>query len=80
MGSVTVYLHNARAGIVKRNTIFWRCSAYDMDVSDRIIFEDNEVVCTEHGVVPHGNSISGYDITSNPSSRWWYEHYHPTGI
>ena len=40
-------------------------------VSDRVIFEENEFICTETGVVPHGNSISGYDWHLNPSSRWW---------
>ena len=30
-------------------------------VSDRVIFEENEFICTEKGVVPHGNSISGCD-------------------
>ena len=69
--SVTLYFHNARGGSIRRNTIYWRCSAYDMDVSDRIIFEENQIVCTEHGVVPHGNSVSGYDARTNPSSRWW---------
>ena len=42
------------------NTVFWRCSAYDLDISDRIVFEDNTIICTEQGVVPHGNSVSGY--------------------
>ena len=42
-----------------------------MDVSDRIVFEENKIICTEHGVVPHGNSISAYDARTNPSSRWW---------
>ena len=76
MPSVTVYLHNARAGVLAGNTIYWRCSAYDMDVSDRIVFENNTVVCTEHGVVPHGNSVSGYDwrVTS-PHCR--FTHCYP---
>jgi hypothetical protein len=30
-----------------------------------------QVVCTERGVVPHGNSISGYDWRTHASSRWW---------
>lgn len=57
--SVTIYLHNSRAGVMKRNVVYWRCSAYDLDVSDRVVFEENQFVCTEQGVVPHGNSISG---------------------
>ena len=64
-------MHNARAGLLAGNTILWRCSAYDLDVSDRVIFEDNVVKCTERGVVPHGNSISGYDYPTHPSSRYW---------
>ena len=59
--SVTIYFHNSRAGLLANNTIYWRCSAYDLDVSDRVIMEDNQIICTEKGVVPHGNSISGYD-------------------
>lgn len=30
----------------------------------------DRIVCTETGVVPHGNSISGYDSYRNPSARW----------
>jgi hypothetical protein len=36
-----------------------------------VIFEENEFICTEKGVVPHGNSISGYDWRTHSSSRWW---------
>eukprot|EP01052_Picozoa_sp_SAG31_P065317 SAG31_NODE_24149_length_488_cov_0.786632_1_plen_147_part_01 len=43
----------------------------DLDVSDRIIFEDNQIVMTESGIPPHGNSISGYNYLVHPSSRWW---------
>ena len=74
MQSVTVYFHNSRAGRLANNTIYWRCSAFDLDVSDRVIMEDNRIVCTEKGVVPHGNSISGYDWRAgrgHPSSRFW---------
>ena len=31
----------------------------------------NRFICTEKGVVPHGNSISGYDWRLHPSARWW---------
>eukprot|EP01043_Picozoa_sp_COSAG02_P103713 COSAG02_NODE_39723_length_413_cov_1.449045_1_plen_134_part_10 len=31
----------------------------DLDVSDRVIFEDNLISMTEPGIPPHGNSISG---------------------
>jgi hypothetical protein len=57
--SVTIYAHNSRAGLLANNTVYWRCSAFDLDVSDRVILEDNRFICTETGVVPHGNSISG---------------------
>lgn len=33
-------------------------------------FPPDRIVCTETGVVPHGNSISGYDSYRNPSARW----------
>ena len=69
--SVTIYAHDSRAGLLANNTVYWRCSAFDLDVSDRVIFEENRFICTETGVVPHGNSISGYDWRSNPSSRFW---------
>jgi hypothetical protein len=73
--SVTIYFHNSRAGRLADNTIYWRCSAFDLDVSDRVVMEDNKIICTEKGVVPHGNSISGYDWTASrgghPSSRFW---------
>jgi hypothetical protein len=42
-----------------------------LDVTDRTIIEHNEIRSTEKGVVPHGNSISGYDFNHHPSSRWW---------
>ena len=69
--STTIYAHNSRAGLLANNTLYWRCTAFDLDVSDRVIFEANRVICTEKGVVPHGNSISGYDWRTHPSSRWW---------
>jgi hypothetical protein len=43
----------------------------DLDVSDRVIFEDNAITMTETGIPPHGNSISGYNYHAHPSSRWW---------
>jgi hypothetical protein len=69
--SATVYFRNARMGIFGRNKVYWRCSGFDLDVSDRVVFEDNQIVCTEKGVVPHGNAVSGYDSYRNPSARWW---------
>ena len=35
--SVTIYLMNSREGLIRNNTILWRCSAFDMDVSDRVV-------------------------------------------
>ena len=43
----------------------------DLDVSDRVVMEDNTITMTEPGIPPHGNSISGYDYPGHPSSRWW---------
>ena len=39
MPSVTIYAHDSRAGRLANNTVYWRCSAFDLDVSDRVIFE-----------------------------------------
>ena len=36
-----------------------------------MIFEDNRVVGTEAGVIPHGNSISFYGWQTTPSSANW---------
>jgi hypothetical protein len=69
--STTIYFHGAVDGWFHDNVCFWRCSFMDLDVSDRVRFEGNEIHSTEHGVVPHGNSISGYDYRLHPSSRWW---------
>lgn len=43
----------------------------DLDVSDRVVFEQNRIVDTEPHVPPHGSSISGYAFPQHPSSRWW---------
>ena len=59
-----LYVHHATQGLVARNTILWQCSAFDMDTTDRVICEDNTFTCTNTGVLPHGNSISGYDWNS----------------
>lgn len=70
-GAVTFYMHMATYGVVANNTIFWQCSAFDMDVSASIVFEDNTLVCTNAGVLPHGNSVSGYDWRTRPVSQFW---------
>ena len=69
--SVTIQMMGAVDGWVHSNAWFWRCSFMDMDVSDRIVFEDNTIVDTEPHIPPHGNSISGYNFPHHPSSRWW---------
>lgn len=33
--SVTIYVHNARAGRLASNTVYWRCSAFDLDGARR---------------------------------------------
>jgi hypothetical protein len=52
--SVTLHLHGADSGHIHHNTLLWQCSAYDMDCSSRVLFEDNTVTCTQAGVIPHG--------------------------
>lgn len=47
--SVTLYFHAASNGFVRNNTLLWICAAFDMDVSSRIVFEDNTINCTYGG-------------------------------
>merc|ERR1719281_1803818 len=56
--SVKLYFHGAVRGWVHNNFISWTCGGFqDLDVSDRIIYEDNIVHNTERsGVVIHGNA------------------------
>ena len=73
--SVTLYFHGADSGHVHRNTLLWQCSAFDMDGSSRIVFEDNTITCTQAGMIPHGNSISTYDWQNHPASvSYLYAH------
>jgi hypothetical protein len=67
--SVTFQLHGASDGVFRRNSLSWQCSAFDMDVSSRIIFEDNVLACSSAGVIPHGNSVSFYDWRHTPVSQ-----------
>jgi hypothetical protein len=62
--SSTLQMKSSLWGNIHHNHILWKCSAYDMDVSSNMIFEDNRVESTEAGVIPHGNSISFYDVSS----------------
>jgi hypothetical protein len=39
--SVTLYMNEAVDGWVHDNEFYWKCSMMDLDVSDRVIFEDN---------------------------------------
>lgn len=67
--SVTLYMENAQNGAFRSNTLLWHCSAFDMDIVSRIIFEDNTITCTDPGVIPHGNSISFYNYAMNPENQ-----------
>eukprot|EP00039_Didymoeca_costata_P014725 m.240925 g.240925 ORF g.240925 m.240925 type:complete len:416 (+) comp16083_c1_seq25:254-1501(+) len=69
--STTVYLHASQNGLISNNVLYWRCSAYDLDTSDNVVFENNTIICTEPKVVPHGNSLSTYDTHNHPSSIHW---------
>ena len=57
--STTLLFHGADSGHIHHNTLLWQCSAYDMDVSSRILFEDNVVTETQSGVFPHGFAKMG---------------------
>jgi hypothetical protein len=69
--SVAVYIHRSSTGRFARNVIEWQCSAFDFDTTDYVVFEENEIHCTNKGLLPHGSSISGYDWGGKPSSRFW---------
>jgi hypothetical protein len=62
--SVALYMNEAVDGWVHDNEFYWKCSMMDLDVSDRVIFEDNVITMTEPGIPPHGNSISGCKDTT----------------
>jgi hypothetical protein len=74
---VQIYLHGATDGWIHSNEITWRCGGWiDGDVSDRVVIEDNRVVCTSTGDnrtrgIDGGNSLSAYDINTHPSSTFW---------
>lgn len=59
--STTLLTHGALDGLFRNNTLRWQCAAYDLDVSSRLVLEDNTIECTQAGKIPHGNSISLYD-------------------
>eukprot|EP00041_Stephanoeca_diplocostata_P028032 m.783360 g.783360 ORF g.783360 m.783360 type:complete len:170 (-) comp23294_c0_seq10:1482-1991(-) len=73
--SVTFYMEAANYGVIRNNTINWLCSAYDMDTSSNIVFEDNTIRTVEAGWLPHGNSVSMYNLAKTPSTaNWSYSH------
>lgn len=79
--STTLQTHGSLDGLFARNTLRWQCSAYDLDVSSRLVIEDNTIECTSAGQIPHGNSISLYDYqnpglgqTSHASMGYFFAH------
>jgi hypothetical protein len=74
--STTMFFHGALDGFVQRNTLIWHCSAYDLDVSSRIVWEDNTITETDAGVFPHGNSVSFYDWGRFPYASVSYSYSH----
>ena len=74
---VLLYLHAATNVWIHDNNISWQCGGWmDGDVSDRVVVEDNHVVCSSAGTnrttgIDGGNSISAYDVTAKPSSAFW---------
>jgi hypothetical protein len=72
--SATVLMSNARDGIFSKNTVLWACSAFDLDTSERVIFEENHLELNVTGAIPHGNGISGLGACTGggwPLNRWW---------
>jgi hypothetical protein len=70
--STTLLLSNARDGHFASNTISWMCSAFDLDTSERVIFEMNHITLNTTGTIPHGNSVSAYGgPPGQPLNRWW---------
>ena len=49
--------------------LLFECS--DIDVTSNLVFEDNEIRCTNAGVLPHGNSASFFDWANVPHSANW---------
>ena len=72
--SSALLMSNARDGLFAENRILWSCSAFDLDTSERVIFERNDLVLNVAGTIPHGNSVSGYGSGYGagwPLNRWW---------
>lgn len=83
--STTLRVHGSLDGLFVNNTLRWQCSAFDLDVSSRIVIEDNAIECTQAGKIPHGNSISLYDYqnpglgdASHASQGYFFAHNRQT--
>ena len=74
--SVALRLQTSTDGAFRNNALNWSCGGMDMDVSQRIVFENCNVTETNVGTFPHGNSISSYSIfEGTPYSRsYFYAH------
>jgi hypothetical protein len=60
--SVALRLQTSSDGSFRNNALNWSCGGLDMDVSQRIVFENCNVTETNAGTFPHGNSISSYSV------------------
>ena len=78
--SVHNHLHEQRAGrLCAPQHDPLGDSALHMDVSSRIVFEGNQIVCMQKGKFPHGNSVSFYDFYLHPYSQSYsYSHNNPS--
>lgn len=56
--STTLWMDRAQDGWVHHNDWHWKCSFMDLDVSDRVVFEDNTIADTEPHISPHGTHMS----------------------
>jgi len=75
--SVALRLQTSSDGTFSRNNLNWSCGGMDMDVSQRIVFEDCNVTETNVGAFPHGNSISSYSALDSGvpfSQSYLYAH------
>lgn len=49
-------MQGADSGHVHNNMLLWQCSAFDMDGTSRVLFEDNTITCTQARMIPHVRS------------------------
>ena len=52
--SMALWVEGSRDGLISGSTIGWKCSAYDIDASERIVFEENRIRCLDGGAIPGG--------------------------